>query len=293
MNAWWVGVAPAQTTVRCGEHLHRLRWEDGRLRAMDHQDADSERTLAALGAQSCPCLDVLDAWSRHTSDLRVLTLTSRGATDPVALQSDWSPPTPGAAATTSQGPGMQLRRRRRGWTSYAALGASSAVVAQRASRSHVPTDPDDELTELLGLGGGLPHRLATTVAAEWAARLETSNHTLTENEPQLHAALYGRVRAATRLWLGRSQLDVAVTMIRAEEQPSLDHSQGRVQADLPFSWLTQVWARDLAVIWGRFCLAATHDDGVWTLDTVAPGTADIQQVTLALRTPSNAAPTSS
>ena len=38
---------------------------------------------------------------------------------------------------------------------------------------------------------------------------------------------------------------------------------------LPFAWLTEVWARGFATVFGRFCLAAHTEDGIrWTLDTL-------------------------
>jgi hypothetical protein len=49
------------------------------------------------------------------------------------------------------------------------------------------------------------------------------------------------------------------------------------------SWLVDVWARGLAVVWQRFCLSAASPDGRrWTLDTVTPEFGPSAPLTLAL-----------
>lgn len=98
----------------------------------------------------------------------------------------------------------------------------------------VPASAND-LQALMRLPGELPNRLVATVAAG------------AKPGPALHAALYGRVSAA----LGR---DVELSI--GEERA--------VRGDevmLPFSWLTEVWARGLAVVMGRFIVEAATKDG--------------------------------
>jgi hypothetical protein len=67
----------------------RLAWREGELRAPDH--AGAERTLAALGGERCACVEMLDAWHGHASDLRVLVLGSRGSSDPLAAPRNAGP----------------------------------------------------------------------------------------------------------------------------------------------------------------------------------------------------------
>ena len=74
MIAGWHGIPPAVAPVTCGGARHRLRWADGKLGAVDHDDVDGERTLAALSGERCACIDLLDAWARHAADVRVLVL---------------------------------------------------------------------------------------------------------------------------------------------------------------------------------------------------------------------------
>ena len=46
---WWEPLPPAQAEVSCGDKTHRLRWERGKLTALDHPDTEEELVLAALG----------------------------------------------------------------------------------------------------------------------------------------------------------------------------------------------------------------------------------------------------
>jgi hypothetical protein len=129
---------------------------------------------------------------------------------------------------------------------------------------------EEELIELLQLGGGLPDRLAATVAAAWSARLHQPDEAARRALPQLHAALYGRAVAALRSWLGQPALAVDLHVIDDRGQPGLTQRDGAIHADLRFGWLVDVWAKGLAVTAGRFCLAATLSDRRLTLSTVGP-----------------------
>ena len=242
----WLGYAPAETTVTCGGETHRLRWERGELRSLDHDDAEGERTLAALGGRRNACIDLLDAWSRHADDLRLLTLASRGPGDRLAV--DEPQPQPHTIAV--------------GWTSFGPLGSRGVGV---------PAAPDDDLLALLRLGGGVRERLVATVAATWTERVERPADAVERARPQLHAALYGRATASLRAWLGEPALDVDLHLVGAGEPRTLVRDARGFHAELPFAWLVEVWARGLAVAFGRFCLTARAvDERRWTLTTVAP-----------------------
>ena len=238
MNPWWLGLAPAQATVTCGGAEHRLRWEAGELTALDHEDPEAERALAALGAERCTCVDVLDAWAGHRDDARVLVLASRGQIDPLAPPGDEvaqfgiaQPAIVGGFTVRGRGAGRVQRPRRRPATVRRA-GASVSYAAGRGGGFFGPgagptgsmarkAEAEDELIALLGLGGGLP--------------------------------------------------EVHLTMIGDGGEPSLATEDRAVRARLPFGWLVDVWAKGLATIWGRCCLAANTDDGqAWELVTVGP-----------------------
>jgi hypothetical protein len=146
-------------------------------------------------------------------------------------------------------------------------------------------DPDDDLAALLTLGAVLPDRLVATVAAHWAERLRTPDQDLTTIRPALHAALWGWAAMTIRTWLGRPDLDVDLIMIDEGDDPTLSSTDGTVQARLPFAWLLDVWAHDLTLVMGRFCLAATHADTRWTLTAVTPDLGPPHRVTIDEPTP--------
>lgn len=64
MNAWHAGRPPVTFTVACAEEEHSVVWEQGELKVLDH-DTASERAIAALGAEPCACMRVLDAWAQR------------------------------------------------------------------------------------------------------------------------------------------------------------------------------------------------------------------------------------
>ena len=241
MSQWWAGIPAAEVPVPCGGDTHTVRWEAGELIAVDHSDPEGDVTLAG---ESVPCLELLRTWSRRADDPHVLTLASRGPTDPLDMDID----------------GLRF--------DYGA-----------------PRHQTEEQTlRLLAAGGRLPDRLQATTAAIWTRRLRTGHAQLETARPQLEAALYGRVLRTLRAWLGEPQLTVELTMIGPEEQRRIVHTADGVEVSLPFSWLSDVWMRGLAVTFGRLCIAADTTDGAsWTLDTLGPGLADLSQFTIDTR----------
>jgi hypothetical protein len=166
--SWWLGIPPAEALVDCGGADHRLRWEAGTLRALDHGDPEAERTLAALAGEPCVCVERLEAWQRHADDLRVLVLGPRAPRDRAADEEAF------------------------GWVPYGPAGAFQPPAA----------DEEDGLVPLLRLEGELPARLVATVAAAWLERPPGAA------AARLHAALYGRAAAALEAWLGAEPADV-------------------------------------------------------------------------------------
>ena len=244
MTHWWAGIPPAEVTVPCGGDTHTVRWEAGELIAVDHGDPEGEVTAAARAGESVPCLELLRTWSRRAGHPHVLTLASRGPTDPLNMDID----------------GLRFD-----------YGAPRRQTEEQTLR-------------LLAAGGRLPDRLQATTAAIWTRRLRTGHAQLETVRPQLEAALYGRVLRTLRAWLGEPQLAVELTMIGPEEQRRIVHTTDGVDVSLPFSWLSDVWMRGLAVTFGRFCIAADTADGFsWTLNTPGLDLADLTQLTIATR----------
>jgi hypothetical protein len=255
---WWRGIPPAVARVSCDGRDHRLRWADGDLHAPGHADLEGEQILSVLGGQSYACLDALDAWAGHADDLRVLVVASRGAADPVRV-------TPGDAAYAAPsltGRGLAVMARRRA--------AVTAVMSGGRS-----TERADTLATLLSLGGPMQARLTATVAAAWRERLldgaaPADAAAAEAARPALHAALYGRVVATLRAWTGQPDLRVTLTMIPESAQPALARDGDGVAAELPFGWISDVWARGLSTCWDRFCLAARPASDGWELSAAGP-----------------------
>jgi hypothetical protein len=244
MSPWWAGLPAAEATVACSGTTHTLRWEAGTLVAVDHDDPEAEATLAALAGEPARCLELLHAWRRRRDDPQVLTLGSRGLADPLDIATD-------------------PRTRQR-------LGAHP-----RAGR--------EELIDLLALGGGLPDRLQAHTAATWTRRMRAGHSALPAAVPQLHAALYGRVLAALRLWLGDPGLAIELELIDPAGDRRLRRLEEGVAVALPFAWLSEVWARGLTTIFGRLCVGADTTDGIaWSLDTVGTDLRDRARLSVTL-----------
>ena len=230
MSEWWQGLEPVEAALRCGGATHHVRWSRGELSAPDHSDLEGERALSALGGEPCACVEVLDAWARYAADERVLVAASRGPWDRIPAR-EWSERDEEPAQT--------------GWFSYGPV-----------TSFPMPFDthqPDGELLSLLALPGRLGDRLVATVAAGCITV-----------SPRLHAALHGRVAGALGVWLGRSGVELSLTL---GDVPALTRDDaGGVHAQLPFRWLSDVWARDLTSVLGRFVMSASTDDGrAWEL----------------------------
>jgi hypothetical protein len=294
---WWRGVPPAVARVSCGGREHQLRWAAGELTVPGHPDLESEKILRALAGESYACLDVLEAWEVHADDLRVLVLASRGPTDPVAVRLD-EPGSTGWTLRAGRTTVARMQRRRSAVT--AVLGGGAAASRER----------EDPLATLLSLGGPMQTRLTATVAAAWRERLrdgaapegsaavpagaavpaDTAGLADTAGpggaaaieaaRPALHAALYGRVMATLRAWTGRPDLRVALTMIGESERPALAPDGDGLAAELPFSWISDVWARGLGTCWDRFVLAAAPAGDGWALSAVAPDLGPPAQITI-------------
>jgi hypothetical protein len=82
---WWALLPPASVRVPCGSGTHQLRWEQGRLIAADHPDAEAELVLAALGGDRTECTDLTETWADRSDDLEVLAVGPRSAADQLTI----------------------------------------------------------------------------------------------------------------------------------------------------------------------------------------------------------------
>jgi hypothetical protein len=257
---WWTDLSAAQMSLPCGDGEHRLRWEEGRLTAVDHPDVDRERALVALGGERVACLDLLEAWNAHTEDLDLLVLAARGPSDRLlepelddgVRYSGSYNRRPAFTALSSPG-GRGGPGRRGGWTMYQPLNAGG-------SHGH-----DLTLARLANLSDGLTTRLVATVIATWTDRIRDRDDRVAAARPALHAALYGRV-LATAYALGVQSLELDVVMIEAQARRSVSTQDGRIRCELPFNWLGDVWVRGLATALGHLCLnVETAQSDSWQL----------------------------
>lgn len=229
-----IALSPTSYPVECAGTRHHLVWQDGRLAAFDHPDPDRERALTAMGGETYRCLQLLDVWEQHADDLDVLLLAPRGPQDRLASSVDH----------TSHGPrrgGASF-----GWYAYSPLTSASAVPSRR------PVG----MRDVLRLGGRLPDRLAAQVISAWSARLDAGDAAVEAARPRLHAALYGRFTAAVRNWLGDPSLRIDLTMTPPGSATAIERGNEKLQVQLPFAWLVEIWLPGFAVVADRLCVSA-------------------------------------
>jgi hypothetical protein len=248
-QAWWALLPSAQAGVSCGEHSHRLIWSEGRLTAPDHPDAEGELVLAALGGERSRCMDLVEAWGRHSDDLEVLAIGPRSAADELTIDQqdmeDVGPPGRGwfAYAPLAMGrprvrppwPWARMPRRAprlgppRGLarlsapSSFRISSASGGRITARVAGAggprnrFVPGEAEGamtsriELMTLLALGPDFQWRLSASVAAAWAGGGGRAGGR-DNARPALVAALAGRLAPAAQAWAGidPGQVDVSV-----------------------------------------------------------------------------------
>ena len=257
-------VTPTVVAVDCSGDVHMLVWRGGDLQAANHPDPEAERALVALGGEPCRCIQLLSHWETCRAEPRVLTLGPRGH-EPSLEPADQSR-RPGrgmfpiTTAPTGSGASGMARAALIHTASVGVTAVSTGV--QRISR---PEGIEDPLFALLTVGGGIPRRLVATVAATLIAGDDPIHAGL------LQAALYGRVLTGLIEWLGRAPT-LELRIIAADAPRSLTRdANGGLTAELPLSWLTDVWAPELVTVAGDFVLASTAGDaGGWDLLTVDP-----------------------
>jgi len=102
---WFTSLPPCEALVPCGQGQHAVRWEAGELRLPSHTDPEAELVLAALGGEKARCVEIAEAWRRHTADLTVPGIGPRSAADEVAVSWDDVDAAEQAARGGTGGPG--------------------------------------------------------------------------------------------------------------------------------------------------------------------------------------------
>jgi len=283
---WWALLPPAQASVSCGGHTHRVRWSEGRLSALDHPDAEGERVLAALGGDRSECLDLVESWGALGDDLEVLAAGPRSAADKltldpagIALLRDggvgrppvhrsalgYAPLRVGGALPRllrSQFMPHQGRPARTGRFRSGARTSHTirAFPRQAAGKPERDADRRAGLLAALALGAEFQFRLSATVAAAWSDGGSRAGDAAARR-PALVAALSGRVAPAAAAWLGIGPDLVDVVPHEGAGwgrlEPSGTGSDSRLGVSLPVGWLASVWAAGLAVTDRHLIVAVT------------------------------------
>ena len=257
---WFTSLPPCETLVPCGQGRHSVRWEAGELRLASHADPGAELVLAALGGDKARCVEIAEAWQRHTADLTVLGIGPRGPADEVAVTWD-----------DVDAAGQAARGGSWGWTASGPAGRRlasppSAAMARAAIRHRQHQQEAGEASQrrldmlsLLALGTGFQIRLAGQVVAAYADRLDEPAELGRTIRSVLTAALDGRLAPVAERWLGIDPDQVVVALHRGPGWGSVELTgrgeQRRLRVSLPPWWLARVWACGLALTDGHLVVA--------------------------------------
>jgi hypothetical protein len=267
-GSWFTSLASCETEVPCGAGRHIVRWEAGSLRLPSHPDVEGELVLAALGGEKARCIELAEAWARHTGDLSVLAIGPRGPADEIAV--GWDDVF--AAAQANLGPGSAnvpgLGRPPRPGSLASRLGPTMARVAarQRQVQEEVLAAQrrQSDILSLLALGYGFQVRLIGQVAATHAVRLEGQPEGGEQARPALVAAIAGRLAPVAEEWLGIDPDQVVVSLHHGPGWGSAELTgrgeDRRLRVSLPAGWLASVWACGLARV-GRHLVVEVDQPG--------------------------------
>ena len=290
---WFTSLPPCETLVPCGQGRHSVRWEAGELRLPSHADPEAELVLAALGGDKARCVEIAEAWQRHTADLTVLGIGPRGPADEVVVSWDDVDAAEQAARGGTGGPG------RWGWRLASPPRAAMARAAIRHQQYQEEAGEASQrrldMLSLLALGTGFQVRLAGQVVAAHADRLDEPEELGRTIRSVLTAALAGRVALVAEQWLGIDPDQVEASLYRGAGWGSVELTgrgeQRRLRVSLPAWWLARVWASGLALT-GRHLVVAVERAG-WpdaqVLALRAPGAEPVSLSAHAVSHPSGAA----
>jgi hypothetical protein len=290
---WFTSLPPCETLVPCGQGRHSVRWEAGELRLPRHADPEAELVLAALGGDKARCLEIAEAWQRHTADLTVLGIGPRGPADEITVSWD-DVDAAGQAARSGvsvlgYGAGPLASPPR------AAMARASIRHQQHQAEAGEASQRRLDMLSLLALGTGFQIRLAGQVVAAHADRLDEPDELGRTIRSVLTAALAGRLALVAEQWLGIDPDQVEVSLYRGTGWGSVELTgrgeQRRLRVSLPAWWLARVWACGLALT-GRHLVVAVERAGWPDARVLALRAPDAEPVSLsahAVSHPSGAA----
>jgi hypothetical protein len=279
--------------VPCGQGRHSVRWEAGELRLASHADPGAELVLAALGGDKARCVEIAEAWQRHTADLTVLSIGPRGPADEVAVT--WDDVDAAGQAARSGASVLGYGVGPLASPPRAAMARAAIRHQQHQQEAGEASQRRLDMLSLLALGTEFQIRLAGQVVAAHADRLDEPDEHGYSIRPALKAALAGRVALVAEQWLGIDPDQVEVSLYRGAGWGSAELTgrggQRRLRVSLPAWWLARVWACGLALT-GRHLVVAVERAGWPTAQVLAlraPGAEPVSLSAHAVSRPSGAA----
>jgi hypothetical protein len=258
-DPWFSCLPGCETQVPCGRSTHAFRWAAGSLRLPEHPDAEGELVLAALGGEKARCIELAQAWGRHTEDLSVLAIGPRGPADQIPVSWD------DAESAAQADPPGRAGHRGGSWVARPAAlrqlaspppppaGALSARRQREQEEAQRGRLRRSDMLSLLALGYGFQVRLAGQVAAAHADRPDD------RARPALVAAMTGRLALAAENWLGIDPDQVVVSLHTGPGWGATELTgrgeQRRLRVSLPAGWLARVWACGLTLTGGHLVVA--------------------------------------
>ena len=290
---WFTSLPPCETLVPCGRGQHCVRWEAGELRLPSHADAEAELVLAALGGDKARCVEIAEAWQRHTADLTVLGIGPRSPADEVTVS--WDDVDAAGQAARSGASVLGYGAGPLASPPRAAMARASIRYQQHQAEAGEASQRRLDMLSLLALGTGFQIRLAGQVVAAHADRLDEPDKLGRTIRSVLTAALDGRLAPVAEQWLGIDPDQVEVSLYRGTGWGSVELTgrgeQRRLRVSLPAWWLARVWACGLALT-GRHLVVAVERAG-WpdarVLALSAPGAEPVSRSAHAVSRPSGAA----
>lgn len=253
---WCHHLPEASVLVECGDAAapHRVVWRRGKL-VLENHDLSAERVLGALGGEPCICVELLEAWNV----LRNVTVTPSYLT-PEALAGGQAE-TVISTAALEEHPMFQR-----------SMAHQKAVAAQL---QNLPPEFRERHEEYLRrqraelLVALLPDSFHARLTLATLARVARNREALPVGElVSFEIFVFRTARAAAleslQSWL---RLDVNVytdidcRLGERGDQPfvkgSIEGSRVELVVSVSFDWITEVWARGLAVVDGCLVLSAT------------------------------------
>src|SRR5579863_6148095 len=256
-GAWFTCLPSCETQVPCGTGRHTVRWEAGSLDLPSHSDIEGELVLAALGGDKARCVEVAQAWARHTDDLSVLAIGPRGPADQIAVGWDdvLAAEETGSSGSAPSGLPRSTPMRLASQPGPTVARAGARQRQMQEERLKAQRRRNDVLS-LLALGYGFQVRLIGQVAAAQGGGERV--------RPALVAAITGRLAPVAEEWLGIDPDQVVVDLHAGRSWGASEltgyGADRRLRLSLPAGWLARVWACGLARV-GRYLVVGVTEPG--------------------------------